>query len=96
MLETIYEELLTRVSNSDEAGLVQDWYRARLSAGKLFLSQTFLSKRIDGLKLIGRVCSGCSEAMAGDSSRTTVALNAAEVHARLMVTVREVVESLID
>ena len=62
-----------------------------MEVGKLFLSQAFLEKRIDGLKLIGGVCTACSEAMAGDSTKKTVAPNAAEAHARHMVTVRDVV-----
>jgi len=85
--------LLPRITSRDAASLLCDKYIVSLEIGQLFLSQNFLERRIDGLKLIRDVCSSCSRVLYSSPS-TVVSANQLSVQQRKLEMVDEVVSKI--
>lgn len=57
ILENLYKKVMRRVQGETYASIVARKHIASVELGIFFLDQTFLEKRIDGLKLINEVAS---------------------------------------
>lgn len=92
-MDSIYKTLLSRVTSRDTAELLLDRHEVTLEIGKLFLSQSFLERRIDGLKLVRDVCSSCSRTLQSGPS-TAASANALSVNRRKLEMIDKVVQSV--
>jgi hypothetical protein len=67
---------------------------ATLDIGMLFLAQDFLSRRVDGVKLIGDVASTCLRAFQQPPSATVVSASQASNYERKLLMADQAVEKL--
>lgn len=59
ILEKLYKEILPRLPHREAIDLMCERQMVTLEIGVLFLSLDFLSRRVDGVKLINEVSSSC-------------------------------------
>jgi hypothetical protein len=94
IVENLYKEILPRLASRDAVGLSCDKQLAILDMGLLFLSQDFLGRRVDGVKLIGDVSFTCLRAFQQPPSTTVVSASQAANYERKLLMINEAVEKL--
>ena len=92
-MDSIYKTLLSRVTSRDAADIILDRHEVTLEIGKLFLSQSFLERRIDGLKLVRDVCSSCMRTL-HEGPSIAASANALNINRRKLEMSDKVVQSV--
>lgn len=82
IVENLYKEMLPRLASRDAVGLTCDRHMAVLDMGLLFLSQDFLGRRVDGVKLINDVSFTCLRAFQQPPSGAAVTATQTADHER--------------
>jgi hypothetical protein len=95
IVDKLYKDVLPRIASRDAAGLFCDRQLATLDIGVLFLSQDFLGRRVDGVKLITDVAFQCLRVLQQPpSSGNVVSATQAANYERKLQMVDQAVEKL--
>lgn len=94
IVENLYKDILPRLASRDAVGLSCDKKMAILDIGLLFLSQDFLGRRVDGVKLIADVAFTCLRAFQQPPSGTVVSASQAANYERKLLMADQAVEKL--